>query len=318
MADFLISFKSSCGALLQIFLIVATGYTLTRLKIIKSEHIDAISQLVVNITLPFFIFYHTTTEFGKSRIENWWIFPLFGLLITFISLTFGYIFSHFNNLIKEKNEIISLVTFQNSGYLPIPLVAAILPADEASKMFVYIFLFILFFNPLLWSLGVYLLTKETPKTSKRNLVNPPLVVIILSIAASYFGIARFIPDIVLKSANMIGSCTIPLIMIALGGILADICVTCEIKTRPISYVVFLKLFLFPILMLLFLYKFKQIPYLIGLLFVIETAMPPATTLPIIAKIYNANYFFISRCIFFTYIVSAFTVPFFLAFYSMMR
>jgi predicted permease len=73
------------------------------------------------------------------------------------------------------------------------------------------------------------------------------------------------------------------------------------------------LIILPALGLFLVIKFK-LPQLIGLLIVMELAMPPATLLSVITRHYNKEDLLISQGILFGHIISIVTIPVFLSLY----
>ena len=74
-----------------------------------------------------------------------------------------------------------------------------------------------------------------------------------------------------------------------------------------------KMIILPLLGLWFVLKFK-LPELIGLLILMQLAMPPATSLPVIARHYRKEDLFLSQGVFFGHILSILTIPLFLSLY----
>ena len=149
-------------------------------NILGEAGLDILSRLVIEITLPILIFCQLVKDFSFSLYPDWWIFPLLSILITIAGLLVGYLFLGFIRGPQHKMQFLSLVTFQNSGYLPLALVAALLPKDKMDTMFIYLFLFLLGFNLVMWSFGVYMLSfHERKKFELGSLFSPPVVALYL-------------------------------------------------------------------------------------------------------------------------------------------
>lgn len=312
---FLISFKSSALAVFEILILGFIGFIILKRNLITSNGLDIFSKLVVEVTLPLFIFTQLLLRFNFSLYPNWYIFPFISLIINLCGFIIGFILLKFNGAaIPQKREFLALSTFQNSGYLVFPLVVALLPKDRADELLIYIFLFLLGFNLLIWSFGVFLLSDNKRKGFELgSLFSPAVVAILLGFLAAGLRIDRFIPDIIVRPLKLIGDCTIPLAMLVVGGSLALIDFSkITVKIRALVNLIFAKLVLLPFLALFIVYKFKP-PSLIGLLLVIEAAVPSATTLSIISRHYKVEGAdFINQGIFWTHLFSIFTIPLFLS------
>lgn len=307
------SFKITGSAVAQIFLLGAIGYFLMKMKLLGETGLDILSRLVVEITLPILIFCQLVKDFRFDLYPDWWIFPLISFLITVAGLLLGYIFIAFIKGHQHRMQFLSLITFQNSGYLPLALIAALLPKEKIDTMFIYLFLFLLGFNLIIWSFGVYMLSlRERKKFELGSLFSPPVIATLVSLVIIFFGLNKFIPDMLLKPLGMVGDCTLPLAMFVVGASLAPIHLK-HIDKKAILLMVLAKLVILPVLGLGLIMKFK-LPELMGLLIIMQLAVPPATSLSVITRHYKKEDLLISQGIFFGHIVSLVTLPIFLSLY----
>lgn len=313
MADFLSSFKLTGLAVVQIFILGAIGYFLVKRQILGEEGLSALSRLVIEIVFPFLIFSRLITEFDFKSFGDWWVFPLVSLAITIVGFAIGFILLGFVKGDKHKIQFLTLIGFQNSGYLPLALVAALLPAGQANSVFIYIFLFLLGFDLLMWSFGVYMLTSAvTKKFELGSLFSPPVIANLVSLALVSLGVSKFIPDWIMKPAGLIGDCTLPLAMFVVGGNIACIHLG-KIDKRAISLVVLGKLLIMPLMGLWLVLTFN-LPYLLGLVILMQFAMPPATSLSVVIRHYKKEDLLISQGVFFGHLFSILTIPLFLSLY----
>jgi len=307
------AFKITVAAVIQILLLAALGYFLKKKNILTDTGLDALSHLVINVTLPILIFVQLNRDFNFSIYPNWWIFPLLSFVITALALVVGLIFIGVIRGGQKKLQFLSLVTFQNSGYLPLALFAALLPAYKAGAMFIYLFLFLIGFNLIMWPLAVYILSfSKKTEFEFNNLFNPPVIAALLGITAVFLGLNKFIPNLVLKPFKLVGDCTVPLAMFVVGADLAKIKVG-HFDKNSMFWLVLVKLVILPILGLWLVLKFR-FPELIGLLILIQLAVPPATSLSVIIRHYKKEDLLISQGIFFGHILSIITIPVFLSLY----
>lgn len=307
------SFKIIGVAVGQIFLLAAIGYFLVKRNILGAEGLNALSRLVIEVTLPILIFCQLVKNFQFTLYPDWWVFPLLSIAITVGGLGLGLLFIGFIKGQQLKLQFLSLVTFQNSGYLPLALVAAWLPSDKLAPMFIYIFLFLLGFNLTVWSIGVYMLTFTRAKQFElRNLFSPPVITAIFSLIFIFLGLNKFVPEAVLKPLRMIGDCTFPLAMFVVGGNLAQIHLG-HIHKKALFWVILAKLIILPALGMALIVRLN-LPELIGLLIIMQLAMPPATSLSVITSHYKKEDLIISQGIFFGHIASLITIPIFLSLY----
>ena len=310
------SFRITGLAVAQIFLLAAIGYFLVKKDFLGAQGLDSLSRLVIEITLPVLIFCQLVKGFNFSLYADWWLFPLISIAIAAAGLLCGLLFTGFIKGLQRRLQFLSLVTFQNSGYLPLALVAALLPSDKADIMFIYLFLFLTGFNLVMFSLGVHMLSfHKNRKFELASLFSPPVIATIISLIIIFFGLNKFIPDALLKPLRLLGECTLPLAMLVVGGNLAQISLA-RIDKKEIFFLVLAKLILLPALGLWLVVKLK-LPELMGLLIIIQLAMPPATTLSVIIRHYKKEDLLISQGIFFGHIISLLTLPVILSLYFML-
>jgi predicted permease len=301
------------SAVIQSFVLAAVGYFLTKKNFLKKEGLDALSRLVIDVTLPLLIFSQLIRDFSFSKYPDWWIFPLLSVAITLAGLVVGILFLGFLRGKEHKAQFLSLVAFQNSGYLPLVLVTGILPKEKLGPMFIYIFLFLLGFNFVMFSVGVYILTlHQNKKLELASFFSPPVIATLVSLAAVLIGVNTLLPEALLAPLKMAGDCTLPLAMFVLGGGLAEIRLA-HVEKKPMILLAIAKLIILPMLGLLFVRQYK-LPELWGLLIVMQLAMPPATLLSVITRHYKKEDLLVSQGIFFGHILSLVTVPIFLSLY----
>ena len=219
---------------------------------------------------------------------------------------------------KFKKEFISLVTFQNGGYLPLILVAFLLPAGRCNQMFIYIFLFLLGFNLVVWSLGLsYLIRKKDRKFELRSLLNPPVIAIASALFLIAVGIDKVIPRFLIEPTRMLGSCVLPLAILVVGGNLARIDINPRNHFRHISYLIVAKLLFLPLVFLGLIFLIKP-PYPIAFLLLIESAVPSATSLSLITRHYDREDNIVSLGVFWTHLICLLTLPIFLTLFSSLK
>ncbi|MBM3251386.1 MAG: hypothetical protein FJZ11_01210 [Candidatus Omnitrophica bacterium] len=315
--DFFALFKTISFAMLEIFILAAFGFILVRKKIISDDGIRLLSKLLVEFILPLFIFTKVIKSFSFSLYPNWWIFPIISIMINLAGFSVGFAWFSLVKQAKtklQKRQLVSLVGFQNSGYLPLILVATLLSSVVAETMFIYIFLFLLGFNLLIWSFGVWFLSGHSVKRFEfASVFSPPVVAIAVSLIVVALGIDKLIPQFLFHPAKMLGDCLLPLSMIVVGANLAEVSVK-NINRSAITNAVILKLILLPILALAVLWWLRP-EYLIGLLIILQAAVPSATTLSLITRHYRLEDEFVSHGIFFTHLVCVFTIPAWLVVYQ---
>lgn len=306
------NFELTFTATMQVLLLAAAGYFTVKSRMLDEKGLDQMTAVIVNILLPCFAFIQLTQHFTFTEFPNWWHLPLIYIAMAFAALALAYVVG-FGFKGQRKNEFMALVGFQNSGNIPLVVVAALFSGSDQHQLFVDIVLYILGANILIWSLGVWMLL-QGQKTSLdiKKILSPPLVTTVLTMAVVGIGAHHYVPKIILKPAEMLGHCALPLAMFTVGGGLASLNLR-RIEFGPTLMVVMTKMVIFPLLALIFVLAFK-INGLMGFLIVLQAAMPSAVTLSLINRYYNLEEDFVSEGVFTTHLASVITVPVFLTIY----
>lgn len=317
MANFMIIFKTVCLAMVEIFLLGAFGFILFKKKIIDESSLGFLTRLIVGFILPLFIFTKTIKSFSFSLYPNWWVFPLIGLAINLTGFVIAYFWLRLFKIVNqasEKRQFASLVGFQNSGYMPLLLVAILFSSPEAQQMYIYIFLLLLGFNLAIWSFGVWFLSGRHLKHFELgSMFSPPVIATIFSLLLISLGLDRFIPEFIYHPAKLLGECLLPLAMITIGGNLASVSLR-NVEKKAIANIVILKLILLPAIALIVFWYFR-LEYIIGLLVILQAAMPSATTLSLIARHYSLEDKLINHSVFFTHLFCILSIPLWLIVYG---
>ncbi|MGE5279402.1 MAG: AEC family transporter [Deltaproteobacteria bacterium] len=305
------AFTTTFGAIFQLVLIGLVGFLLVRRKTVSESGLNMIGGLVINVFLPLLMFTEIIRRFDVRSFPDWWVFPLLSLAVTGAGLLAGYIVLRADDHIAHPREFLSLTAFQNSGYLPLPLVAALLPRPQADIMFIYIFLFLLAFNMTIFSVGYFLLNPAADRRfDPRTMFNPPVIATLAALLVAFARAGRFFPEVVVEPAAVLGRCAIPLSILVVGGNLALMRVE-RSAARPLTYALLIKLVILP-LFFLSLVVFLRIPAMMGFLLVLQAAMPPAVLLSVVCRSQDCGDKLVSPAIFYGHALSIVTVPLVLA------
>jgi predicted permease len=165
----------------------------------------------------------------------------------------------------------------------------------------------------MWSLGIYLLSlHQTRRFELGSLFSPPVIATIFSLIFIFLGLNKVVPEFVFRPLKMAGDCTLPLAMFVVGGSLAEIQLR-HIDKNALFLVILAKLIILPLLGLILIMRFR-FSELMGLLILMELAVPSATSLSLITRHYKKEDLLISQGMFFSHIFSLITIPLFLSLY----
>ncbi|MBN1846466.1 MAG: AEC family transporter, partial [Sedimentisphaerales bacterium] len=290
-----------------------------RRSIISQSQIQSLTAVTVNIFLPCMIFAKILKSFDPSSLRIWWVLPLSALLLTGLGLLLG--LGLFPRTWRLKKNMLALASMQNAGYLVLP-VGAVVYADQFDRFALYVFLFIPGLSPLLWSFGKYLTSSKSGEPLRwQNLITPPLVANLAALLLVFCHLAPYftqgqhpVGNTLFRAVDLLGEATVPLATFILGSILGSISIQLRPYLLDAGRVIFIKLIALPALVLLLLYYTRwAAPYpILGDFLILEAAAPPAASLILLTRIYGGDLKKVSSLMLITYLISAISLPFWLA------
>ena len=315
---FLQSFSSVFLALSQIFSIVLLAGFLVRKHIVSQEQIGALSQTTVYVFLPALIFANILKKFHPDEMQYWWVIPISAIAVTFLGIALNCLF--FIRRWQSHKNILPLGSFQNAGYLVLPLGQLLYP-KQFDEFSLFVFLYILGYNPVLWSIGKVLISSNGAHNKKiklKSFITPPLVTTLLSILIVLIGIGKFIPQPVIKASALLGSAAVPVATFILGATLGGIKINKSFSFYELFSNLSTKYFLIPAVVMAVVYymNLQTQNSLLSDFYIIEASVAPATGLIMMLRTYGGNTQKIGTLMLISYISSLFATPLILAVWKM--
>lgn len=292
-----------------IFLMLAVGALARYRKVITDEALDSLCKVVLYVTLPFLFIYILSTKCLGDTILSLWMGPVAAVLIIGAGFAISSILALALKLPPKKRDAFKfLITFQNCGFIAIPLALALF-GEEAV---VALIIFNIGFNLLYWTFGVWLLSRSGAPNKEnifKNLINTSIGALILGTILGIFCIK--LPTFVLDASKILGNATIPLAMLVVGAILASAKFQKGANVKEIFCMVLGRLVLVPLIFLGLVKYFGNIPPLMQSVIVLQACMPSASSSPIMAKRFGGDYDFAASGVFYTTLFSIITIPIFM-------
>lgn len=280
------------------FLLMILGYVIYIKGWIDEVGTKQISNLLIRVIAPIIMITTFQREFSIEKFKQLFL----AFIFSFISMIIGFIIAKIIFKKEQKLEQFA-VTFSNAGFIGIPLVQAILGNDSIF----YLSAYLVCFNLLNWTYGIYLLTGEKESVSiKQALVNPATIGSAIGIILFSFSIK--LPEIVLSALNSVGAINTPLAMIVLGVYIAQSKLKSLFNDYRIYFSSFISLVVIPVIMIFALLlipeKYNEIKNVI----LIATAAPVGVSVAIFAEQYGSDYEYGSRIISLSTFMSLLTIP----------
>ena len=288
-----------------IFIGILAGFVCRKLKVLSEEGTATVSNIVVKIILPFYLF--SAILNSGSAVDPRGVLLTLGLSFGMFLLS-GLVALAVVPLLRppagDKGVYLFETMCGNVTYIGIPVCAAVLGGNAAF----YASLLNIPYNLLCFSLGIWLLAGKLPL---KKILNPAFL---SGVAAAILYLLRVpVPSVILDGCAFIGQATSPCAMLVIGSVLGSVPFK-EIFTewRAIPYVL-LRLVGLGALMALLLSFIDVDPVLKGVV-ILMASMPAATNSTMLCTIYGGNRALSAKLIFLSTALSIMTIPLWAAVY----
>jgi len=172
------------------------------------------------------------------------------IVFSFAGMFIGGLITFLFKGFKSRKEFITSCGFQNCGYLPMNIIIFAFAGLVADRLLIYMFLFIMGFNLLMWSLvPLFLSGNLKSKFKLKVFLNPPVVATIFSLLwVAVMGQGNM-PNIILDPIKQLGNASFPVAMLTLGAYLCRYKAHNPENKGPLVFCMLVKLFIFPALVL---------------------------------------------------------------------
>lgn len=309
------------AAVAPVFLMMVAGFAMRRAGWLTAEADASLLRIVVNLLYPCLIL---RTLLGNSAIEQPGML-LLAPAVGFGTVALGYGLCYAAGPLFQVRESKARRTFaftaglQNYGYIALPVVQKLfdhdLPAQQgAARTTGVLFIHNVGVEAALWTLGMMLLTRTSPRDGWRKIVSVPLVAIVTAIILNFAGAAHWLPPFVQSAIKSLGDSAIPLGLILTGAVFAD-----ELQARGTASVagavslgaVAIRMLTLPVLMLC-LARWLPLPRELRQVMVAQAAMPAAVIPIILVKHYGGDSSVALRVVVVTSVIGLLTIPLWLA------
>jgi len=308
---FFSGFYSMAEALMRIFFIILLAGYLVKKNIITKEQIDALSKITVIVLLPALVIGNTLKHFNPGELSYWWLIPIIGVFFSIAGLGIAYIV--FLPDYKNKKDLLAVASMQNAGYLVLPIGQVVYP-EKFHLFAILTFLFILGYNPVLWTWGKILVTQHKNLSNKlqlKDIITPPALANIISLLLVLLGLQHIFPETLVDSVDFLGKAAVPIATFVLGATLGSVSFRQMPNWWDTARVLLVKYGLIPLITIAALWHFdiaKNYPLLADFM-IIQAAAAPATGLILQVRTYGGNRQRVASTMLIAYIFCLLMLPF---------
>lgn len=300
-------FQTVLNAVLPIFAIAMVGALMRQLNWLTSEADTSLLKVTVNLLVPCLIFDSILGNRAFDVGRNIFLPPLVGFGTVALGIPLAMAVQRLTGLKDDKarRTFVFSTAMYNYGYVPFPLALSLFDKETAAVLFVHN----VGVEIAMWGFGMVMLSGATLRESWRKILNPPLIMILLTLGLNFTMGKEHVPTFVQTTAHMLGQCAIPFGVLLLGAILADH--AHEFRAARGARVAvtssLVRLGLLPVLFLVIAY---YIPATVELkrVIVLEAAMPAAVFPVVMAKHYGGDPATALRVVLATSLVGLITIP----------
>ena len=285
----------------MLFLLVAAGVILARIKILPQEGTKILTDLVIYLFLPCNIIHSFQLKFNLNILRGFLIIFTISMLIQGGCLLLSKVLYKKQPLARRK--VLQYATVcSNAGFMGNPIAEGVFGVQGL----MYASIFLIPQRIVMWSAGVsYFTGEQDRKKAMIKVLTHPCII------AVYIGLLLMISQITLpafinNTITSIGGCTTAMSMILIGTILEKVNIK-QMISKTILYYSSIRLILIPLLVYIGCMFFHVEPLLRGVA-VLLAGMPAGSTTAILSTKYNGDYVFATKCVVFTTLMSMITIP----------
>jgi len=291
--------------MVQLFLVMALGYFLFKVKILDKEMNKRLTTLILSVTTPAMIIGSVLNTTVSQSFSDVLLVFVVGLATYIILPVIGFVIVKVMRIPKNQQGLyIFMTVFSNIGFMGFPVMKAIF-GDSAVF---YTAIFNMLFNLFVFTIGNRMMCYGTGRKTEMNLKNIISPGVVASLAALFIYFTHLqLPDVISSTVNMVGDMTTPIAMLIIGSTLATIPVKevfTEFRIYPYTLIkqVIVPIVLYPLLKLVI-----NDPLILGTT-LIMIAMPVGNSAVLFATEYDGDVSVAAKNIFMTTLLSILTIP----------
>ena len=279
-------FEVALTNVLITLLYIVPGFLLGRFKKGSAEHLPTLSAVLIYVSGPCMIANALMKmEFSLVGLGNMGLFLVVSLVAQAAFMLI--LFAIFGKNADAKRRVFAIASVMgNVGFFGLPVIRALFP--DSPEVMAYSAAFVVSMNVLVYTVGVFCLTRKKEYISiKPAILNPTTIGFLVALPFFIGGFTRYLPEIVTNAISFVGNMCTPLCMFILGIRLA--CVDLKkLFMRPFVYLTCLsKLIIFPLVSYGAVY-FLPLPLTFKASILILSATPCANIILSLAEIHKSE------------------------------
>ncbi|CAN5253737.1 hypothetical protein BH09SUM1_BH09SUM1_18440 [soil metagenome] len=330
--SFLQSFVFSAGAVGQLLLIICVGFLFVKRGWLNDQALKGLTRLLIDVVAPCSLGLSLAKGFNMGVLDECaplLVLPALWIIVTVVACKIYFRFWKRGADAITDNAATAMAAMQNSYYIPLSVVTAIIPAAQRDLAVVFVGICVLSVNPLQWTLGTWLLVPRDEETrrdwrhSLAHVVNAPIIGIVAGALFSFIpavaSAAQNTPEsnyalrMIFQSVGAVGACMNGLAMVILGGLIASCPLTSALRFRLLLPVFLSRFLIVPGVIFLMLRSGSlNVAPLAAFVLLLEAACPSAMNLALAARRFEGEWETISSLLVIVNCAAVLILPFWMA------
>lgn len=286
---------------LTMFVMIAVGMLLKKIKIIGEEGQENITDMVIYLVLPCNILKSFMIEFSYKIVYTFAGVLLISIIIQLFCSVLGHVL--YNRMDLPKKKCLQYATIcSNAGFLGNPIAQGVF-GDMGLTLAQF---YLIPQRIVMWSAGISVFTESPNKRTlfKKVITHPCIVACNLGLVLM---LTQFqLPGFLTSSIQAVSNCNTALSMMVIGMILADIDFKNLVDLKVIYFTI-IRLIVIPLVVYIPCRLLQLDPLVTGVC-VLLAAMPAGATTSILASKYNGDAAFATKCVIFSTLASLLSTP----------
>jgi predicted permease len=285
------------------------GYLAASRGMLNRNALKVLSAISLEIALPCQIFAAILRGFNLEIQPRWWLLPLWWVGFTCLQALVAWVAGRWfpENLRREAR--LGFI-YQNAIFIPLVMLTDLFGAT--SGIVVSLFLFTLFFPVFFFNTAPLLFQPAGRSFRWNRMLTPSVVATGAALLLHLSHLHGWVPGFALRGIEMVGAMAVPGLLMYLGGaIYHDRSDVQKILPGPVFGFVLIRNLVIPgvvLLIVLGLHLSRDL----GLLLVLQAAMPPITALTAVVEREGGNRAFTNQIMVASFLTALISVPLFLA------
>ena len=294
-----------------IFLIMAVGFFLNKLKVLPSEATKYFVDLLLMVTTPCMILASITSkEFNPETAASTLQIFICGISFFAVSFLLGWFLCKKILKVQPPEDLgVYIFAFStiNSGFMGFPITKAIFGGDILYLMILHNICLTLY----MYSAGPFILNMNSghgsfdAKRLLKTFCNPSTILSVVSIVMLFAGL--HLPKLIFDSVELVGDITVPLSMLVVGMQLGESNIGRIIKNKSLVLMSILKMTVVPALVFL-LVNWLPLTDEVKVTAVFAAAFPTAVVTSALALMEKKNSLLSAEAIALTTLISVGVIP----------